>query len=32
MGQWDIDLAMWFPVNNSLKLPFWKIRKAAQAF
>ena len=28
----EIYLVMWFPVNNSLKLPFWIIRKAAQAF
>ena len=27
----EIYLVMWFPINNSLKLPFWIIRKAAQA-
>ena len=27
----DIYLEMWFPENNSLKLPFWIVRKAAQA-
>ena len=28
----EIYLVMWFPVNNSLKLSFRIIRKAAQAF